>query len=126
MNTETIKHFEEMLLAEKTELETELKTVGHRNPENPKDWEANAVDENPASADENEHADNIEDYENNTAILKQLEIRYNEVLAALEKITAGTFGTCETCGEPIEADRLEANPAAKTCKAHMNDEHITE
>ena len=122
MEIEKIDHFEALLQTEKTKLETDLATVGHKNPENPKDWEAVATEENPASADENEHADNIEDYENNAAILKQLEIRYNEVLAALEKIEQGTYGKCDVCGAYIEEDRLEANPAAATCKDHMNDE----
>ena len=38
---------------------------------------------------------------------------------ALEKIEKGTYGICETGGEKIEEDRLEANPSARTCKAHM-------
>ena len=122
METEKIDHFEQMLSTEKAKLEEDLASVGHKNPENPRDWEATATEENPASADENEHADNIEDYENNTAILKQLETRYNEVLKALEMIEVGTYGVCNTCGKQIEEDRLEANPAAATCKDHMNDE----
>ena len=65
-------------------------------------------------------ADSIEQYDNNKAILEQLEIRLNEVKRALEKIENGTYGKCEVSGEDIELDRLEANPAAKTCKAHMN------
>ena len=34
---------------------------------------------------------------------------------ALEKLGNGTYGTCESCGEPIAADRLEAVPYAKLC-----------
>lgn len=119
MNTE---HFEAKLLEEKAILEAELATVGRRNPDNQKDWEAIPVVMDALSADENEVADTIEEFEGNTAILKQLEIRYNDVLLALDKIKAGTFGTCETDGGEIEMDRLEANPAARTCKAHMNTE----
>jgi RNA polymerase-binding transcription factor DksA len=33
---------------------------------------------------------------------------------------SGSYGKCEVCGKAIEADRLEANPAAPTCKEHMN------
>ena len=43
-----------------------------------------------------------------------------EIDAALEKMEKGTYGICEVCNKPIEEDRLEANPAAKTCKEHMN------
>ncbi|MCA9353454.1 TraR/DksA C4-type zinc finger protein [Candidatus Nomurabacteria bacterium] len=42
------------------------------------------------------------------------------VEGALKRIENGTYGTCSVCGEKIEEDRLGANPAADTCKAHMN------
>ena len=49
-----------------------------------------------------------------------LQARLTDVNVALGKIENGTYGICEVSGEPIEADRLEANPAARTNKAHMN------
>lgn len=119
MTPDKIKHLEDLLLAEKVTLESELETVGKRNPDNPRDWEAKSSPDDATSADENDLADTIEDYEGNTAILKQLETRYNEVLKALDKIKNGTYGVCEVCGKPIEEDRLEANPAARTCKEHI-------
>jgi DnaK suppressor protein len=33
----------------------------------------------------------------------------------LTRLDAGTYGTCEVCGEPIGTARLEARPAARTC-----------
>ncbi|MCX6716369.1 MAG: TraR/DksA C4-type zinc finger protein [Candidatus Taylorbacteria bacterium] len=97
-------------------LEEELKTVGRINPSNPADWEAVPSNVDIDSADENELADKIEFYEDNSAILKQLEIQYNNVKKALAKISDGKYGICEVCGEAIEKARLEANPSAKTCK----------
>ncbi len=123
MTPEQIQHFEAKLNEEKTLLEKELATVGRKNPENPSDWQPIPADMDVSNADENEVADTIEEFEGNTAILKQLEIRYNEVTRALDKIKSGAYGTCEISGEPIEMDRLEANPGARTSKAHMNDEH---
>lgn len=35
--------------------------------------------------------------------------------AALQRIAAGTYGTCTTCGEAIAAARLEAYPFAARC-----------
>src|SRR6185437_11158200 len=35
--------------------------------------------------------------------------------AALARLAAGSYGVCERCGQPIEAGRLEARPAATTC-----------
>ncbi|PIR40297.1 MAG: hypothetical protein COV33_00540 [Candidatus Zambryskibacteria bacterium CG10_big_fil_rev_8_21_14_0_10_34_34] len=74
---------------------------------------------NVDSADSNEVADNIEEFESNTAVLKELEIRYNDVKDALTKIEKNEYGMCEVSGEEIEEERLIANPAARTCKAHM-------
>jgi RNA polymerase-binding transcription factor DksA len=104
---------------EKGTLETELESVGRRNPTNPNDWEA-IPQEVGQESDPNDRADLITHFEDNTAILKDLEIRYNDVLAALARIDAGTYGTCEAGAEEIEEARLNADPAAKTCKAHLN------
>ena len=115
MNTETYKA---TLEDEKSVLETELASVGRRNPSNPNDWEA-MPQETGQEADPTDRADLIEHFGDNSAILTDLEIRYNQVLKALGKIEDGTYGTCETGGEAIEEDRLSADPAATTCKAHM-------
>ena len=37
--------------------------------------------------------------------------------AAEQRLTAGTYGVCERCGEPIGDARLEARPAARRCIA---------
>jgi RNA polymerase-binding transcription factor DksA len=115
-----IPHFKEKLLSELALIETELASVGRKNPSNPLDWEAKEGNINIDTAEDAELAEGIEVYENNSAILKQLEIQYNDIKDALAKIDQGTYGICEISGLPIEEDRLEANPAARTCKAHMN------
>ena len=115
MNT---THFKEKLEEELKTLESELKTLGHVNPSNPADWVATPDAIDVDSADRNEVADQIESYEENTGILKQLEIQLVDVKSALQKIEAGTYGKCEVCGEPIPEARLEANASAKTCIAH--------
>jgi RNA polymerase-binding transcription factor DksA len=114
--------FKGLLEEELKKLEEELKSVGRINPTNPSDWEAVQGETNVDPADRNEVADGIEQYEENSAILKELETRFNNVKLALEKIDEGKYGVCEMSGENIELDRLEANPAARTCKAHMNEE----
>ncbi len=113
-------HFKAELEKELALVESELKTVGVHNPENISDWEATPPPTTDVlGGDENEAADRLETYEENAGILKQLEIRYNEIRAALKKIESGTYGICEVSGEPIEKERLEANPAAATCMKHM-------
>lgn len=114
--------FKQKLEAEKELLVAELSTVATKDPQNPADWVASNTESDKERADENEVADTMEELQNNSAILNDLEVRYNEVLRALEKIEAGTYGICEVSGEMIELDRLEANPAARTTKAHMGEE----
>ena len=109
------------LEGEKKLLEEELSSIGRKNPSNPADWEPVQGETNVDPSDRNEVADAIEQYEEHSAILKELETRYNNVLVALKKIEGGTYGICEVGNEEIEQDRLEANPAAKTCKTHMNE-----
>jgi RNA polymerase-binding protein DksA len=38
-----------------------------------------------------------------------------DVEHALSKLDDGTYGTCDVCGKPIAAARLEAMPAARRC-----------
>lgn len=38
-----------------------------------------------------------------------------EIDAALERVDAGAYGTCETCGQPIAIERLRARPVARQC-----------
>jgi DnaK suppressor protein len=46
--------------------------------------------------------------ENSEQVLKAID-------RALAKIETGTFGTCETCGQPIAEERLMAIPYATQC-----------
>lgn len=117
MNTEHVKH---RLEEELRSVEKELSSVAAQNPETG-DWEAKEVSMDTQSpiAEANEAGDKIEEYENNRGINNALEGRWRDIKDALAKIEAGTYGTCEVGGEAIEEDRLEANPAARTCKAHM-------
>ncbi|MEK7080047.1 MAG: hypothetical protein AAB883_01105 [Patescibacteria group bacterium] len=117
MNTESYK---QRLTEEKGTLESELATIGQRNPSNPADWEARPS-ETGQEADPNDQADLMESYSENNAILTDLELRYNTVLAALSRIEDGTYGKCKVDGSDIEPERLDADPAASTCKTHLND-----
>lgn len=114
-----IKNFKEKLEKELESLEKELSEVARRNPDSPTDWEAIPAERDASQADDNTVADSVDDYEDNNAIVNQLEPKYRDVLDALDKITKGTYGLCEVCGKEIELERLEANPAARTCREHM-------
>lgn len=49
------------------------------------------------------------------ALVEQLAAHRRDVVAALDRIDAGTFGTCERCGNQIPDERLEARPTASLC-----------
>jgi phosphoserine phosphatase RsbU/P len=46
---------------------------------------------------------------------QELTTLLSEVDAALERISLGTYGYCEVCHDPIEPDRLMADPLARFC-----------
>jgi RNA polymerase-binding transcription factor DksA len=50
-----------------------------------------------------------------TALLAAARDRITEVDAALHRLDAATYGTCERCGRPIAPDRLAARPFARYC-----------
>ena len=54
----------------------------------------------------------------NLALAAQLRTELEEVERALRKLDDGTYGRCETCGEPIAPARLEAMPATRFCITH--------
>ena len=39
-----------------------------------------------------------------------------EIEAALQRLEAGTYGVCVTCGEPVGEGRLKVRPAATQCR----------
>ncbi|MDB9944380.1 TraR/DksA C4-type zinc finger protein [bacterium] len=118
-NTETYK---QRLEEELTSLQKELSAIGIHNPENSSDWVAVPEGVNVTESDPNDAADRVEDWDERRATVAVLEKRYNNLVRALKKIEEGNYGTCEISGEPIEEDRLDANPAARTCKSHLDQE----
>jgi RNA polymerase-binding transcription factor DksA len=64
-------------------------------------------------------ADRFEDFEARSSMMRTLEPRLNNILKALRNLNKDSFGTCEVCKKDIEQARLEANPAARTCKKHL-------
>jgi RNA polymerase-binding transcription factor DksA len=117
MNTE---HFKKQLEEELVRLTAELKTVSVQNPHNPSEWQPKETSIDVTNKEEDELGDKIEEYEENRGISNALEARYQQIERALDKISSGTYGVCEIGGEPIEEERLAADPAATTCIAHKD------
>ena len=50
-------------------------------------------------------------------LVEELRGMHTEVVAALGRLDAGTYGRCERCGQTIPVERLEALPTARLCVA---------
>jgi RNA polymerase-binding transcription factor DksA len=119
-------HYKKLLEEERDKLAEELADLGVQNPKNPNDWDVKTPEMDIMAADENEMADRAEEMSVDSDVLDELERRHQSVIHALDKIENGAFGACEVCQSAVEEDRLEANPAARTCKAHMGEERKLE
>lgn len=113
------KKIKEELESEKNLLIGQLSDIARLNPETG-DWEAFPEEVTSKEADQNDMADRFEDFESRSNMTTVLESRLKNIESSLEGLENGDFGKCQECGKAIEGDRLEANPAAKTCKEHMN------
>ncbi|MGB8959193.1 MAG: SpoIIE family protein phosphatase [Candidatus Aminicenantales bacterium] len=49
----------------------------------------------------------------------QVEKLIHEVDAALDRMGAGSYGLCDVCHEPIEAERLISDPLSRFCLEHL-------
>src|SRR5512136_1528392 len=53
--------------------------------------------------------------EKRLALEKRLMGTLAEIEHALQKFDRGTYGVCDTCGQPVEIERLEVLPQANLC-----------
>ncbi|MEA3075261.1 MAG: hypothetical protein QOF60_169 [Actinomycetota bacterium] len=84
--------------------------------------ELSSYDQHPADV-----ATETFEREKDLSILDQVEGELADVEYALQRLDAGTYGTCEACGKPIGDERLEAMPAARFClndQAQAEREHL--
>lgn len=54
----------------------------------------------------------------NRVLYEQLRQDLDDIEKALERMDAGTYGTCEVCGTEIGAARLEVMPSTRVCIDH--------
>jgi RNA polymerase-binding transcription factor DksA len=53
------------------------------------------------------------------ADLAQSQRVLNSVDRALERLSDGSYGSCEACGTPIRPEDLLADPARSVCEQHL-------
>jgi RNA polymerase-binding transcription factor DksA len=112
------KKIKEKLEKERDVLLEEMKGMGKLNVETG-EWEATPEEQEFPQSDENDKADRFEDFEGRSSVMRTLEPRLKNILKALKGLHRESFGKCEVCKKEIEMTRLEANPAATTCKKHL-------
>lgn len=110
LDTTTLAHLKEKLLADKSRLEEELGRFA-KPTDTLGDYETTFE---PIGSDPDENASEVEAYADNLSLEGTLEDNLRDVNDALAKMVAGTYGTCEKTGKEIPLERLEANPAART------------
>ncbi|MFH0873934.1 MAG: TraR/DksA C4-type zinc finger protein [Candidatus Komeilibacteria bacterium] len=64
---------------------------------------------------EEDNAAEVDDFERNLSMEKNLEVSLFNVDKALRKIQEKKYGLCEKCGLPIDPERLAAFPSATSC-----------
>ncbi len=62
-----------------------------------------------------EEATETAELENRMALEKRVLDQIADIDKALDKFEKGSYGTCESCGKPIDPARLEALPQATLC-----------
>ncbi len=113
--SEKLAMLKQKLEEERRELENILKKIANKDPNLPGDWDTKFPQFEERVAHPEESASEVEEYEMLLDVEHNLELRLKEINEALEKISSDSYGRCEKCKKEIPIERLEANPAAKTC-----------
>ncbi|MFA6273591.1 MAG: TraR/DksA C4-type zinc finger protein [Candidatus Paceibacterota bacterium] len=112
------KKIKEKLEKERDLLVGQMKDLGTLNPATG-EWEATPEERDYQESDQNDMADRFEDFEERSSMIRDLGARLNNILSSLKNLNKVAFGKCEVCGKDIEGARMAVNPAAKTCKKHL-------
>jgi RNA polymerase-binding transcription factor DksA len=92
-----------------TDLIAGLRSEGLDQEEADQTGELTHYDQHPA-----DQASETFEREKDLSILERLEADLAEIEAALQRVDDGTYGLDEVTGEPIDPERLEALPTART------------
>jgi len=99
-------------------LEQELDDVGRRLEalrDEARTQEAESGGDNTPLTEAADAAHVVEERENSMQVFGWLIDRSESLNTALRRLDDGTYGICESCGNPIPAKRLMARPEATMC-----------
>jgi DnaK suppressor protein len=99
--------FAALLREEQASLRAQLTELGFADQGSGLNYDSNFADSSQVTAERGEAE----------RLATELRETLDEVDAALVRLSDGTYGNCEVCGQPIGTARLEAMPAARLCIA---------
>jgi len=115
MEQAALEQFRNRLLAEKENLENDLKEFAVEDPKAAGGWKTKFPSYGNRTSEQDENADEVEEYAADLSIEQQLEKRLSNIILALKKMDEGTYGACEKCKNSIDVERLKVNPEARLC-----------
>ncbi|MBI4284872.1 MAG: TraR/DksA C4-type zinc finger protein [Chloroflexi bacterium] len=110
MTTTNFNILRSQLESERKRLMTELERLQALGTAPPKERREGS----PFGKREEEATESFE-LEKRLALERRLKGQLDEIQHALQKFSAGTYGKCDVCGQPIDPARLEALPQAILC-----------
>ncbi len=120
MNEETRRRTAHALEEERDLLTRELRTIATPDREGAHGWVPSMGGEEKETAESETLASELEGFEDGSSVGAELSLRLERVREALERLNDGSYGVCRVCGSGIETERIEADPAAPTCKTHRD------
>lgn len=96
-----------------TELDDSTRTLSGESGDT---GELSHLDQHPAEA-----ASELTEMERDEAMIAVVAGQKAEVVAALERLDAGTYGRCVSCGNDLPPERLDARPEAARCVTCQQD-----
>ncbi len=107
-----LKHFEEMI---KTELEESRAYIDRATQDQSIGAKESSGDLSSYAFHQADQGSDTNLMEQNVMLMEQEREKIRHLNDALKKISEGTFGICEICGDLIPEARLEVIPYAKYC-----------
>jgi RNA polymerase-binding transcription factor DksA len=114
LSPEKLREYESILLAEREEAMRILNEINNNQKRGSKD---NSGDLSSFSLHQADQGSDTDMMEREVYHLEQITEMLRNINLALNRIHDGTYGVCETCGEPIPEARLSILPYARYCIA---------
>ncbi len=112
MDKSLVAQIKEKLLTEKKRLEEKLGKFAKKSSTQGGQYATQWED---YGDDEDENAAEVAAYSDSLGLEQTFESELQEVLAALQRIEDDTYGTCTSCGNPIDEKRLLVRPQSGLC-----------